>query len=85
MLKVQKTFTFTPFSKVRLSLDRYHEIRNCSTTLSGDLYRMLPKSVKNYYKYGNKSGTAVAQWLRCCATDRKVVGSIPSGVIGIFH
>ena len=30
-------------------------------------------------------GTAVAQWLRCCATNRKVAGSIPTGVIGIFH
>jgi len=30
-------------------------------------------------------GTAVAQWLRCCATNRKVVDSIPDGVIGIFH
>jgi hypothetical protein len=30
-------------------------------------------------------GTVVAQWLRCCATNRKVVGSIPDGVIGIFH
>ena len=30
-------------------------------------------------------GTAVAQWLRCCATNRKVVGSIPAGVTGIFH
>ena len=29
--------------------------------------------------------TAVAQWLRCCATNRKVAGSIPVGVIGIFH
>ena len=31
-----------------------------------------------------KLGTAVAQWLRCCATNRKVAGSIPAGVIGIF-
>ena len=30
-------------------------------------------------------GTAVAQWLRCCATNRKVAGSIPGGVFGIFH
>ena len=30
-------------------------------------------------------GTAVAQWLRCCATNRKVAGSIPDGVIGIFN
>jgi hypothetical protein len=30
-------------------------------------------------------GTSVAQWLRCCATNRVVAGSIPDGVIGIFH
>ena len=28
--------------------------------------------------------TAVAQWLRCCATNRKVTGSIPAGVSGFF-
>jgi hypothetical protein len=28
---------------------------------------------------------AVAQWLRHCATNWKVAGSIPDGVIGIFH
>ena len=32
-----------------------------------------------------ENGTAVAQWLRCCATNRKVAGSIPAAVIGIFH
>ena len=31
------------------------------------------------------AGTAVVQWLRCSATTRKVAGSIPAGVIGIFH
>ena len=35
----------------------------------------------NYYMF---RGTAVAQWLRCCATNRKGAGSIPDGVIGIF-
>jgi len=30
-----------------------------------------------------QAGTTVAQWLRCCATDRKVAGSIPAGVIDI--
>ena len=30
-------------------------------------------------------GTEVAQWLRCCATNRKVAGSIPDYVTGIFH
>jgi len=29
-------------------------------------------------------GTAGAQWLRCCATNRKVAASIPDGVIGFF-
>jgi hypothetical protein len=30
-------------------------------------------------------GTAVAQWLRYCASNLKVTGSISDGVIGIFH
>ena len=29
-------------------------------------------------------GTAVAQWLRCSATNRKVAGSIPAGVNGFL-
>jgi hypothetical protein len=33
----------------------------------------------------DSTGTVVAQWLRYCATNRKVIGSIPDGVIGIFH
>ena len=32
-----------------------------------------------------EKGTAVAQRLRCCATNQKVAGSIPAGVIVIFH
>ena len=31
-----------------------------------------------------KSGTAVAEWLRCCATNRKVAGSIAAGDTGFF-
>jgi hypothetical protein len=30
-------------------------------------------------------GTAESQWLRYCATNRKVAGSIPDGIIGILH
>ena len=30
-------------------------------------------------------GTRWHSWLRHCATRRKVAGSIPDGVIGIFH
>jgi uncharacterized protein YqiB (DUF1249 family) len=33
----------------------------------------------------NQLGHAVTQWLRHCATKRKVVKSIPDYVIGIFH
>jgi hypothetical protein len=33
----------------------------------------------------DKRGTAVAQWLRCWATNQKVASSIPDGIIGIFH
>ena len=31
-----------------------------------------------------KKGNVVAQWLRCCATNRKVAGSIPAGISGFF-
>ena len=37
-------------------------------------------TVSTYFYWG----TAVAQWLRCCATTRKVAGSIPAGVSGFF-
>ena len=31
-----------------------------------------------------EGGTVIAQWLRCCVTNRKVAGSIPAGVSGFF-
>ena len=34
--------------------------------------------------WGMLPGAAVAQWLRCCATNRKVAGSIPDAVTEIF-
>jgi len=37
------------------------------------------------YMTSLRMGTAVAQWLKCCATKRKVAGSIANGVIPIFH
>ena len=45
----------------------------------------VPSSNENRALTPNKRGTAVAQWLRCCATNRKVAGSIPDGVFGICH
>ena len=35
-------------------------------------------------RYMHPMGAAVAQWLRCCATNRKVAGSIPPSVSGFF-
>ena len=37
-----------------------------------------------YYVRVHPNNTAVAQWLRCCATNRKVSGSTPAGVSGFF-
>jgi hypothetical protein len=40
----------------------------------------------NYFSFFIPSlGRAVAQWLRHCATNRNVTGSIPEGVTGIFY
>ena len=36
------------------------------------------------YGYSHVLGTAVAQWLRCCATNRKVAGSIPANISVFF-
>jgi len=41
-------------------------------------------NIKDYIAIHTTSGTAVAQWLRCCATYRKVAGWIPAGVSGFF-
>jgi len=45
--------------------------------------------VINRWRYGicvcSRLHLTVAQWLRCCTTNWKVAGSIPYGVIGIFH
>jgi hypothetical protein len=41
-----------------------------------------PVQTSSYLKI---RGHAVAQWLRHSATNRKVAGSIPDGVIGIFR
>ena len=40
--------------------------------------------IKEYVMYMLHVENGVAQWLRCSATNRKVAGSIPDGVIGIF-
>jgi len=43
--------------------------------------RLYPQEI--YLVLISVGGTAVAQWLRCCATNGKVASSIPAGV-GFF-
>jgi len=52
----------------------------CDTAIN--LHSQGQVSSKKYIKL--MVGTPVAQWLRCCATNPKVAGSIPAGVIGFF-
>jgi len=40
-------------------------------------YKEIYCTKSTYSVYKDKLGTAVAQWLRCCVTNRKVAGSIP--------
>ena len=56
------------------------------------LYRvgdLVLQFINMYYEFKisviSNVGTAVAQWLRRCTTNRKVAGAIPAGAIGIFH
>jgi len=47
-------------------------------------YVFCQKSGVRYNKNIYCSSFEVAQWLCCCATNRKVAGSSPAGVIGFF-
>jgi len=45
---------------------------------------VFPSITRGSRLYIREPGYAVARWLRCCATNRKVAGSIPAGVSGFF-
>ena len=69
-----------------------HVVYRENTILSDLLYfSVVAESVKCYYgsvycvRVGVAWGTRWRSWLRRCATSQKVAGSIPDGVIGIFH
>ena len=62
--------------------DRDHAISN---TTSSPTHPFSPYCTSiNKYHYCIFMGTAVAQWLRCCATNRKAAGSILASVSGFF-
>ena len=54
-----------------------------------DFFRVLNKEHYSFTVYSlnlsKHGGTWWRSWLRHCAISRKVLGSIPDGVIGIFH
>jgi len=68
----------------RFEDNRHMKVVRLSALRTGRLYP-LPPFPRKYSWYSFLLRTAVAQWLRRCATNRKVAGSIPDGVIGIFH
>ena len=49
-------------------------------SISKDGHRSIMR-VQNYDYYLILMGTAVAEWLRYCATNRKVAGSIPAEIL----
>ena len=54
------------------------------TTLPPFCAVVTKSGILNFLEPSGPLGTAIAQWLRCCATNRKVAGSIPAGVSGFF-
>jgi len=51
-----------------------------------NLYFARPEFVTVLFiQNGGKGGTALAHWLVCCATNRKVAVSIPANVIKSFR
>jgi len=65
------------FINYNISLNLKSELASLSLSLSLSLYIYI-------YIHIYIWGTAVAQWLRCCATNRKVAGLNPAGVSGFF-
>ena len=60
-----------------------HLLDKLSWRIAVPKFMKTDRQFSRWYRKGGSEG--VAQWLRCCATNRKVAGSIPNGVIGIFH
>ena len=62
---------------------RPHDKHPVKSSHRSDLCRNVSSTVL-FGSNCNSWGTAVAQWLRYCATNRKVAGSIAAGVSGFF-
>jgi len=73
----------TPGSRSARSQILRQSARGGGKVVSPTLRSSLPP--RKYSCYSSLLGTAVAQCLRYCATNRKVADSIPAVVIGILH
>jgi hypothetical protein len=62
-----------------------HSLRLCGVHYMGHTAVYKNRTCCVILKYLMCLGTAVSQWLRYCAINQKVSGSIPGGVNGIFH
>ena len=61
--------------------EKIFTVQECTTKPVVDIIIYL-SVVKWKVRYN--MGTLLAQWFRCCATNRKAADSIPTGVIGFF-
>jgi len=66
-------------------LDHLHIFYRYQDCGKGDSSLRCTPQERFYTAYLLNWGAAVAQWPRCCSTNREVAGSILAGVIGIFH
>ena len=62
----------------------WQHVSNSDCQLRFSKYKIKKRNLIFIGPYIIVMGTAVAQWLRWCATNQKVAGSIPAGVSGFF-
>ena len=89
------TSTLTLFRRPGTSSKHYRPFRFvdqspvCISPLSYSYHMLRPSQppcfIPPLFESGWWDRGRVAQWLRCYVTNRKVIGSIPADVIGIFH
>ena len=92
-------YYFYVIFKTNSALNSFHLVRIRTQSLStvrlllyDSCWEIAPNQPYSTYErilkthaYVIRTGTVVAQWLRCCATNQKVALSIPDGVIVIFN
>ena len=71
------------YTRLASSNNLYMRHNTCVSDHKLSSYCIVASYILHFYIY-IYMGIAVAQWLRCCATNRKIAGSIPAGVTGSF-